>query len=202
MDPQNRKDIILDVAENLFYDRGYDNTSTAEIIKKSDIARGTLYYYFEKKEDILDAVIERKGERVFANAKRIAFNKNLPPDDRLIGALAAMRRDSNEEDEELERVHAPQNALMHQKINAYILKNATPFLTEIVKDGVKEKIFNTQYPEECVEMILIHANEGFDYRNHGDDPAYIARKFEAFFYNVHRLLGMEENSLDFKRILI
>ncbi|MDO5018090.1 MAG: TetR/AcrR family transcriptional regulator [Lagierella massiliensis] len=201
MNPEERKKIILDVSEQLFYKKGYDNTSTQEIIKKSKIARGTLYYYFPKKEDILDAVIKRSAEEVFTNAKKIAYDKTLPADKRLVSTLIAMSEDSKKNSLELEQVHSPQNALMHQKINDYILKNAGPFLTDIVKDGIEDKIFNTKYPDECVEMILIYANEGFDYLNHENDKEKMMRKFQAFFYNAHRLLGAKENSLDFIRIL-
>lgn len=41
---------ILDVAEELFIAKGYDNTSTTDILERVGIARGTLYYHFKSKE--------------------------------------------------------------------------------------------------------------------------------------------------------
>lgn len=200
MDPKDRKQMILDVAEALFYDQGYEGTSTQEIIKKSKIARGTLYYYFDKKEDILDAVIDRKGKKVFARAQALAKDKDLPARDRLIACLLALHQDSKSGQEELDQVHAPQNALMHQKIQAYILDHAGPLLSQIVEDGVQEGDFSSPYPKEAVNMILIYANEGFD---HGKDPSSQEdlEKFEAFFYHIHLLLGAQKPILNFKEIL-
>ena len=38
-----------------FARKGFDNTSTGDILEMVGIARGTLYYHFKSKEDILDA---------------------------------------------------------------------------------------------------------------------------------------------------
>ena len=46
----------------------------------------------------------------------------------------------------LEQIHKPQNALMHQKSHRTMLDNIPPILTEIIEDGIKEKIFKTPYP--------------------------------------------------------
>ena len=48
-----RKNEILDVAERLFYERGYDNTSTNDILAEIGIARGTLYYHFKSKDYVI-----------------------------------------------------------------------------------------------------------------------------------------------------
>ena len=56
---EERKNEILDVAEELFGTYGFDHTSTNDILNRVGIARGTLYYHFKSKEDILDAVIQR-----------------------------------------------------------------------------------------------------------------------------------------------
>ena len=50
---EERRNEILDVAERLFGTKGFDNTSTNDILKEIGIARGTLYYHFKSKEDIL-----------------------------------------------------------------------------------------------------------------------------------------------------
>lgn len=61
---EERKNEILDVAERLFGTKGFDNTSTNDILNEIGIARGTLYYHFKSKEDILDAMIERMSRQL------------------------------------------------------------------------------------------------------------------------------------------
>ena len=75
---QERKNEILDVAEALFNEKGYDGTSTNDILKKIGVARGTLYYHFESKEAILDGIIDRYNKKVIEGAQTIAYKKRLP----------------------------------------------------------------------------------------------------------------------------
>ncbi len=51
-----RQHQILDAASSLFKARGYDQTSIDDIAREADIARGTVFYNFESKEDIVFAL--------------------------------------------------------------------------------------------------------------------------------------------------
>ena len=86
-----RKMEILDAAEELFSRKGFDNTSTNDILDKVKIARGTLYYHFKSKEDIMDALIERYSFHFIGAAKEIASEKSIPVNDRIIGVVMALK---------------------------------------------------------------------------------------------------------------
>lgn len=49
---------IIAVARRLFATRGYDGTSTEDVLAESQISRGALYYHFENKEALFAAVLE------------------------------------------------------------------------------------------------------------------------------------------------
>jgi TetR/AcrR family transcriptional repressor of nem operon len=52
------RDLIVEVADRLFYESGFDHTSFADIAGPVGISRGNFYYHFKTKDEILDAVIE------------------------------------------------------------------------------------------------------------------------------------------------
>lgn len=54
----------------------------------------------------------------------------------------------------LEQVHKPQNALMHQKIQAHLLSELTPLISTLIKEGIAQGIYQTDYPEEVAEMLF------------------------------------------------
>lgn len=54
------RDKIIDMADNLFYQQGFENTSFADIANKVGISRGNFYHHFKSKDSILDAVIKRR----------------------------------------------------------------------------------------------------------------------------------------------
>lgn len=191
-----RREEILDAAEKLFAAKGFDNTSTGDILDAVGIARGTLYYHFKSKEDILDGVIQRITAHLMQAAGRIVRQKELPVLERLTKAILALNVESRIGVEIMEQVHRPQNALMHQKMQATLLAGINPILTELVKEGIGQGIFHTQYPESAVEMTVLYANTAFDELNvAGLNPGQQERKIAGFIYNLERLMGMTEGSL-------
>jgi AcrR family transcriptional regulator len=45
---------ILNASLNLFVERGFHGTSTAEIAKSAGVATGTLFHYFKSKEELIN----------------------------------------------------------------------------------------------------------------------------------------------------
>ena len=193
---EERREEILDAAEKLFAAKGFDNTSTGDILDAVGIARGTLYYHFKSKEDILDGVIQRITDRLMRDAGEIVRQKELPVLERLTKAFLSLNVESKIGNEIMEQVHRPQNALMHQKMQTALLTGINPILTELIEEGNQQGIFHTQYPEATVEMIILYANVAFDDLNlAGLTHEQRQRKIAGFIYNVERLMGMAEGSL-------
>lgn len=66
---EERKNEILDTAEILFEEKGYDKCSVNDILNRIGIAKGTFYHYFKSKEELLDALIERISAQMIRRAK-------------------------------------------------------------------------------------------------------------------------------------
>ncbi|MDD6207290.1 MAG: TetR/AcrR family transcriptional regulator [Clostridiales bacterium] len=193
---EERKEEILDAAEKLFGMKGFDNTSTGDILDAVGIARGTLYYHFKSKEEILDGVIERMTKRMMQDAKKIAGKKELPVLERFTKAIMSLNVESKIGHEVMEQVHRPQNALMHQKMQVTLLEGINPILTGLVEEGIEQGIFHTKYPESVIEMAMLYANNAFDELNMAKlSREQREKKMVGFIYNVERLLGMKEDSL-------
>lgn len=193
---EERRNEILDAADELFGQKGFDGTSTNDILEKVGIARGTLYHHFKSKEDIMDALIERYSVRLLGAAQETAADKSIPVVDRIIRVVMALNISGGSSSKEImEHIHKPQNALMHQKIQRVIINGVPPILTEIIREGIEQGMFNTPFPYECMEMVVIYANTVFD-----DDMVAMTdeerfSRMLAFICNVERLLGAESGSL-------
>ncbi|MDO4482297.1 MAG: helix-turn-helix domain-containing protein, partial [Bacillota bacterium] len=126
---EERKEEILDAAERLFEAKGFDNTSTGDILDAVGIARGTLYYHFKSKEDILDGVIQRITDQLIRRAGETAGNKELPVLERMTKTIQSLNLETRLGDEIMEQVHRPQNALMHQKLQTTLLEGINPIMS-------------------------------------------------------------------------
>lgn len=189
---QETKHVVLNAAEVLFQEKGYDATSTNDILKKTGIARGTLYHHFTNKEAIMDGVVERTNNKLIKAAQRVADRKDLSVIERLLLTITSLNVSGDVPEELMNHIHKPQNALMHQKIQKVLYKDITPIFATIIQDGIKEGIFRTPYPYESMEMLLVYASTIMD-----DDILNLRKeeqfqRIEAFAYNMEVLLGTEE----------
>lgn len=191
---EERKNEILDVAERLFSTKGFDQTSTGDILAQVGIARGTLYYHFQSKEEILDAVIGRMIGQMLVRAKELVGRRELSVLQRLTLMIRTLQIHEGWGDALMEQIHKPQNALMHQKIQERLLAGVNPLLTELIEEGVAEGICHTDYPAEVAEMTFLYANTVFDTLAEQSGELR-QRKMEAFIYNLERLLRMEQGSM-------
>ncbi|HZS63310.1 MAG TPA: TetR/AcrR family transcriptional regulator [Xanthobacteraceae bacterium] len=60
MSTNTTRDHIVEAASRLFYQCGYEHTSFSDIANAVQISRGNFYYHFKTKDEILDAVIEKR----------------------------------------------------------------------------------------------------------------------------------------------
>ncbi len=60
MSENSTRDRIIEAADQLFYQQGYEHTSFSDIANVVQISRGNFYFHFRTKDDILDAVIDRR----------------------------------------------------------------------------------------------------------------------------------------------
>ena len=65
-----RRQAILDTAEALFFERGYEETSVQDILDAMGLSKGGFYHHFESKMAVLEAVSARTGESDAAGSLR------------------------------------------------------------------------------------------------------------------------------------
>ncbi|MGN1383515.1 MAG: TetR/AcrR family transcriptional regulator [Eubacterium sp.] len=53
---KNLKETIIEAAWDLFYEKGYEQTTINDIITRAGVAKGSFYYYFHGKDTLLDTL--------------------------------------------------------------------------------------------------------------------------------------------------
>lgn len=192
---KNKKEQILDTAFSLFLEKGYDNTSISDILSKLEIARGTLYYHFESKEAIMDAIIERSAKNIVEEAQSIVLKKELSAYEKIFALFSgtSMKRMSGG-DLIIDYLNQPQNALFHEKSNRSVIQKITPILGDIIKEGVDKGSFTNDFPYESAELILTMIMGFMDVTFEGMDENDLNRRLEGLLYNMERMLGAKEGS--------
>src|SRR5690242_12852650 len=82
---------MLDSAERVMVENGYEGTTMQQIAEEAGCAAGTLYLYFKNKEELFQAMVARHAAAVFG-AARLEFGKGQDPVQRVRrGAVAILR---------------------------------------------------------------------------------------------------------------
>ena len=191
---EKRKQELLRVAYRMFMEKGYDNTSIDEIIAEAGIAKGTYYYYFPSKEATLEAVVDMMISEEADRAKEVLTSPMSVPEK--LAAVIYAFRPGQEEERIVSAVEAAENIVLHEKLNKRLIADAVPLLSEVVREGIAQGIFDCSQVEERVKMILILSSRMFD------DDDYTENDILAFVDVVEKTVGAAPGTMSFVRGLI
>jgi AcrR family transcriptional regulator len=149
---------ILEAAQRLVYSKGYEQMSIQDILAEVKISKGAFYHYFDSKQALLEAMIERMADQVIQLMIPIVRDEHLPAPEKLHRVFdLASRWKTDRKDVMLNLVsiwYADENAILRQKAQAAILPLIAPLLTEITCQGVKEGVFHTAFPDQISGIIF------------------------------------------------
>lgn len=62
---------ILNCAQRLFYEKGYDCVGVQEIVEAAGITKPTMYYYFKSKHGLLESLLEERANKLVEGMKQV-----------------------------------------------------------------------------------------------------------------------------------
>lgn len=202
-----RKNEILDAAQELFYSRGYEQTPVNSIIEKVGVSKGTFYHYFKSKEDLLDNLAERVTGQLVAHMEKILDKPKLGAIAKL-NLMFASSADWKAANREMiiaimNAMYNDNNILMRKKITARTVAVASPIMTRIIHQGISEGVFDTSFPDDISEMIF-QLTTGFSEKfaeifptleEHPENKALIIKILEMYEDAIERFLGAPHGSI-------
>lgn len=149
----DKRELILNAMSELIAKDKGACSSVSDIAKCAGIGKGSIYYYFTSKEEIFDAVVDRYYSAIIFKCGEIADRLDLSPIEKLKHILQGYRS-SNKSPPIDTYLHSEHNAAIHQKSLAKILLSLSPIIAKIIKQGIVEKTFKSDYPDEIAEIIM------------------------------------------------
>ena len=202
-----KRNAILDVAQQYIATKGFEEMTTQDILETLQISRGAFYHYFDSKQAVLLALVERIAERAEQLVSSIVSDRQLPAQDKLVRFFAVLdqfKRDNLKLVLGFLRVwYADENALFRHKLYLARIKWLSPLLTQIIREGIAEESFTSAYPEQAARMI-ISLLEDLGYatidlllveEGKSTDFPRLARLVEATMDAMERVLGTKPGCL-------
>jgi TetR/AcrR family transcriptional regulator, transcriptional repressor for nem operon len=202
-----KRNEILDIALKLVYSKGYEMMSIQDILDGLQISKGAFYHYFDSKQALLEALIERMGKEAAQNLMTIVQDTNL-------SALQKFRRyfelsvrwKTMQKDLFIDLLsvwYSDENAIIRQKLMSASLKQTPRYFEPIILQGIEEKVFTTCFPEQVAIIIAGIALNLADtivdlWLSPGSDLPFFNRLemiLDAYFDSIERILGAPSGSL-------
>lgn len=196
--PDIRRSEILAAASELFQTQGYNQTPVEAIIQKAGIAKGTFYYYFRSKADILAAIVQEVVLQMVEHSRSIVSDPHLSALEKFRLMLSEQHQVvDNAGPAVMENLHLPENRELHERSNVETILSLGPIMAEIVEQGNREGIFQVENPLETIQFLLAGSQFMFDASLFKWTPEELAARTRAMQAIVERSLGAEPGSFAF-----
>jgi TetR/AcrR family fatty acid metabolism transcriptional regulator len=157
----DKRTVILDAALNTFVKRGFTETKVAEIASEAGVAEGTLYNYFQNKEDLLLALFDEKWGGIIEGIRK-KINRLDDPNKKLkaIFSQVVIMFKKNRQLAELFMVDVKQSSIF---LNNYTINRVVEFLDiieEVLVEGKQKGLYRRDLDTRVAKMIIFGAAQG------------------------------------------
>lgn len=193
---QDKRDLIYDALEALMCDVPFKEISVEAIAQKANVGKGSIYYYFDSKDEILDAVIERS----FRRAVREYLDK-IHYEQTALGRIKALFNSIIKKDFADSRrnlivtLHLSDDLVLHNKLKEIAVQEISPILTVLLEQGVEEGSIKVEYPKESAEIIVTALTVFLD--GSKQDVGSTRKKLKIFAGVLETCLKTSKGSFDF-----
>lgn len=204
---EDRRQLLIDTAEKLFYAKGYEQTSVQDILDELHFSKGGFYHHFESKFALLEAICTQRAQQC-CEAARTAVEQceGSAPDkiNALFKTSGIWQSDSMDFISLLIRVaYREDGALMREKMKQRQLELILPILERVIHEGVREGVFFVPRGGGMAAMIFrlgAQLSDEIAFILHGakqeqEALGAIAEKLNLYRYAIERLLGAPYGSI-------
>lgn len=196
---EGKKNELVEVAEGLFLEKGYEETSVEDILKASGLSKGGFYHYFRSKDEVLAASIANFADNLLQELEPILDNPALDALEKLSRVLE-QKTASQKQRRGMIRYMAMlmKSDFMVYQYGMVIAQKFVEPVARIIGQGVREGVFKVEYPLETADILLRALNsvpQSMFFHSYLEDEEK-SRKYKASVETVvERTLGVDSGKL-------
>ena len=186
---------IMESAHLLFLEKGFPNTKVEDICKYAHVAKGSFFYYFERKELVLKALLDLQIKQM-ANKMKEGLKSTEPAIEKLEYIMTQILDVDLPGPPALMYFHSSKypdwfNSMMHQSKDDHIF----PIILSIVEEGIKQEVFQVKHHEFVTRFIYMGINEFMhSHYKEMEDKDFRVKTTESIDYLLRTILDLKETS--------
>src|SRR5256886_12843501 len=147
-----RREAFLDVAQRLVQAKGFESMSIQDVLDELDASKGAFYHYFDSKQALLEAVVERFADVAIAELAPVLNDPKLPALRKLERFFAGIARRKAEQKKLMLAIieiwNSDGNAIVREKLRRLTVSRMVPLLSAVINQGIDEGVFPVASPDE------------------------------------------------------
>ncbi len=151
--PEVTVERILDAAQRLFLEKGYDQTTIQDIVDElGGLTKGAVYHHFRSKEEIMDAV----GDRMFFCSnpfEAVRERTDLNGLQKLREVVRLNQSDSARTSLTIQAIPITKNPRILVEMLDSNRRILTPYFLELIEEGNRDGSIRTRYAGELAELL-------------------------------------------------
>jgi TetR/AcrR family fatty acid metabolism transcriptional regulator len=157
----DKRSVILDAALKTFVKRGYPETRVSEIAAEAKVAEGTLYNYFQSKEDLLLALFDEKWGGIIDDI-RSKISRLDDPNKKLKVMFSVVVRLFRKDRHlaEIFLVDVKQSSIFMKNYPVNRVVEFIDLIEEILDEGKRKGIYRKDLDTHVAKMIIFGAAQG------------------------------------------
>ena len=195
-----RREAFLEVAQRLIQTKGFESMSVQDLLDELDASKGAFYHYFDSKQALLEAVVDRFADTAIDTLAPILTDNELPAArklERIFGGIASFKAQQKEFVLAMIEVwNSDGNAIVREKLRRLTVNRIAPLLSAVIEQGIKEGTFASRSPKETA-MVLTSLMQGFQQQA---NDLFMARQAGTIGFDVVQR-SVAANTEAFERIL-
>src|SRR5579872_6888178 len=153
-----RREAFVDAAQRLIQQKGYEQMSVQDVLDELDASRGSLYHYFDSKEALLEAVVDRMADAGMATVADVVDDPALSALQKFEGVFASIQRFKADRKPLVMAIVevwiSDDNAIVREKLRRSTVVRLVPVLARIVRQGNEEGAFRTGSPDATARILV------------------------------------------------
>lgn len=195
-----KREAFVDAGMRLMQSRGYEQMSIQDLLDELGASRGAFYHYFDSKQALLAAMVDRIADQALAALGPVVDDPNVVAIAKLEGFFAGIAQYKTDRKalmlEFIKIWKSHDNAVVRDRLRGTMVERIAPILARIINQGVAEEVFSVDSPAETA-TILMTLLLGFQ---DGATDLFLARQANSISYaDAERT--MRSFGLAFERIL-
>ena len=202
-----RREAFVEAAQRLMQAKGWQQVSIQDVLDAVEASRGAFYHYFDSKQALLEAVVDRMVDAGLGSVEPIVDDPTLTATAKLAQVFGELGRWKTDRKDVilafLDVWLSDDHAVVREHFRRELVTRFVPVLTKIVRQGIDDGSFHVESPDTTARVLMMllqglqeEATNLFVARQ-SNTVGYdeVVSRLTAYQGAFERLLGVEAGSL-------